>query len=371
MNFYNNFYDEYIENKNFNMDNFFKNVSDNDVLRVINKDSLDELDFLTILSNKAEEHLELMAAKSKQLTLQHFGRVIFLYTPMYLANFCINHCVYCGYNAANKIIRKKLTFEEVEQEAKAISSTGLKHILILTGESRLHSSVSYIEECVEILRDYFYSISIEIYPLEIGEYARLIEAGVDGLTIYQEVYNEDIYKVVHLKGPKQNYRFRLDAPERACKASMRNVNIGALLGLDDWRREAFFTGLHASYLQNKYTDTEISVSIPRIRPHTGMFKSEHFLSDRNMIQIMFALRLFMPRAGITISTRERAEFRNNLIGLGVTKMSAGSSTRVGGHTSMEKSDPQFDISDCRSVNEIKEMIYKKGYQPVFKDWLTI
>jgi len=365
------FYEKYLKYKEFNFEKFFEGITESDILGIINKDRLSELDYLALLSDKAGKHLELMAVRSKQLTQQHFGNVILLYTPLYLANFCVNQCIYCSFNAANKITRKKLSLDDVEKEARIISSTGLRHILILTGESRQQSPVSYIKECVQVLKKYFRSISIEIYPLETEEYAELIESGVDGLTIYQEVYDEDTYKSIHLKGPKRDYKYRLDAPERACKASMRSVNIGALLGLHDWRSEAFFTGLHAGYLQNKYTAAEISISLPRIRPHVGQFQPKCKVSDRNMVQIMLAMRLFMPRAGIAISTRERAEFRDNLIGLGVTKMSAGSSTEVGGHTLKEKSEGQFYISDCRSVEEIKQMIYRKGYQPVFKDWQAI
>jgi len=365
------FYQKYLEYKDFDFERFYSNITDNQILSVINKDRINELEFLMLLSEKAAKYIELMAQKSKKLTLQYFGKVIFLYTPLYVANYCVNQCVYCGFNISNDIARKKLTKEELEKEAEIISQTGLKHILILTGESRTHSSVDYIKECVEVLIKYFCSISIEVYPLETDEYRELIEAGVDGLTIYQEVYNEEIYKKLHLKGPKRNYRFRLDAPERACIAGMRSVNIGALLGLDDWRKEAFFTGLHAHYLQNKYPDTEISVSMPRIRPHTGAFQPRVKVDDRSFVQIMLAFRLFMPRIGITLSTRERAEFRDNLIGLGVTKMSAGSSTEVGGHALTSKTEGQFDICDTRSVKEMSEFIYSKGYQPVFKDWQAI
>ncbi|MCX7842507.1 MAG: 2-iminoacetate synthase ThiH [Clostridia bacterium] len=365
------FYEKYLEYKAFNYEKYFERISDEAVLRIISKDVLEELDFLALLSERAGRFLEQMAVRSRQLTLQHFGRVIFLYTPLYLANYCVNQCVYCGFNVTNDISRKKLTLEEVEREAKAISSTGLRHILVLTGESRRESSVDYIKQCVEVLRKYFCSIAIEVYPLDTEEYAELIEAGVDGLTLYQEVYNEDTYSEIHLKGPKRDYLYRLDAPERACKASMRSVNIGALLGLEDWRKEAFMTGLHGKYLQNEYPDTEISVSMPRMRPHVGQFQPKYEVSDRQLVQIMLAMRLFMPRAGITISTRERAEFRDNLIGLGVTRMSAGSTTVVGGYTQEEKSGGQFDISDGRSVEEMKRMIYGKGYQPVFKDWQAI
>ncbi|MCX7746730.1 MAG: 2-iminoacetate synthase ThiH [Clostridia bacterium] len=365
------FYDTYAKYKDFDFERFFESVTDHKVLGTIQKERLDEFDFLTLLSGKGQKYLEPMAQRAKHLTTQHFGKVIFLYTPIYLANYCVNQCVYCGFNVTNDITRKKLTLEEVEKEAEIIAKTGLRHILVLTGESRKESPVSYIKDCVKVLHEYFRSISIEVYPLETEEYAELIEAGVDGLTIYQEVYDEETYKRLHLKGPKRDHRYRLDAPERALAASMRSVNIGALLGLDDWRREAFFTGIHANYLQDKFMDAEVSMSLPRMRPHTGGFEPVSQVDDKNLVQIMLAMRLFMPRAGITISTRERAQFRDNLIGLGVTKMSAGSSTEVGGHALNEKSEGQFDISDPRGVEEIKNMIYKKGYQPVFKDWQAI
>ncbi|KPU26497.1 thiamine biosynthesis protein ThiH [Caloranaerobacter sp. TR13] len=365
------FYSEYLKYKNFEFNKFLENITSSDIFRIINKDKIDEYDFLALLSNEAEKYLEEMAQKAHRLTIQSFGKTILLYTPLYLSNFCINRCSYCGFNIENKIKRKKLTFEEIEEEAKVISSTGLRHILILTGESRKETPVSYIIDAVKILKKYFDSISIEIYPLKEDEYREVIEAGVDGLTIYQEVYDEDIYDKVHIAGLKKNYRFRLNAPERACKARMRNVNIGALLGLNDWRKETFMTGLHAKYLQDKYSDVEVSVSLPRIRPHIGVYEDIYPVSDKNLVQIILALRLFLPRVGITISTRENQKLRDNLIPLGITKMSAGVSTEVGGHSSKTKSDSQFEISDKRSVIEMKEAISARGYQPVFKDWMHI
>ncbi|HOJ78783.1 MAG TPA: 2-iminoacetate synthase ThiH [Bacillota bacterium] len=365
------FYEVYQQYQEFDFDAFLKGLSAPELLRIISKERLEPLDFLALLTDQAQPYLELMAAKARQLTLQHFGRVIFLYAPLYLANYCVNQCAYCGFNVRNKITRKKLSFEEVEREAEALARTGLRHILILTGESRRETPVAYLGECVQILKQYFASITIEVYPLQESEYARLIEDGVDGLTVYQEAYDETTYDQVHLKGPKRDYRFRLEAPERAAKAGMRSINIGALLGLADWRKEAFFTGLHADYLQTKFSDVELGVSLPRLRPHVGAFQPQAPVSDRNLVQILLALRLFLPRVGITISTRESARLRDNLIGLGVTKMSAGSSTKVGGYAHQEESEGQFALSDTRSVAEIKRMIIQKGYQPVFKDWLAI
>ncbi|WP_099188683.1 2-iminoacetate synthase ThiH [Tepidibacter mesophilus] len=365
------FYDEYLKYKNFDFNNFFCSITDEDILNTINKDRLDEFDFLTLLSPIAEKHIEQMAAKSNQLSLQYFGKSIVLYTPMYLANHCSNKCAYCSFNVENNISRKQLTLEEVEIEAKNISKTGLKHILILTGESKSKTPISYIKDCVQVLKNYFDSICIEIYPLEEDEYKELISVGVDSLTIYQEVYNEDIYDKVHISGPKKNYKFRLDAPERGCISKMRSVNIGALLGLYDFRIEAFLTGLHGYYLQSKYLDVEISFSLPRIRPYIGSPIDIHDVSDKNLVQIMLALKLFMPYSGINISTRENKDFRENLIPLGITKMSAGVCTEVGGHSQSNKSSSQFEISDTRTVSEIAKSLVRKGYQPIFKDWVHI
>ena len=336
----------------------------------------DERFLFSLLAPGAEDFLEEMARRAHNITLQQFGKTIQLYTPMYLSDFCENSCVYCGFKKDNDIKRKVLSLEEVEMEGRFIASTGLKHILILTGDSREHSPVSYIAECIKLLRKLFSSISIEIYALTESEYGRLVEAGVDSLTIYQEVYDERKYEKVHPSGPKKNYRFRLDAPERAAKSNVRSINIGVLLGLDEWRKEAFFTGLHAKYLQDKFPSAEISVSVPRVRPHgeTDSFRPEYSISDKNIVQIITAMRLFMPRLGITISTREEAALRENLIPLGITRMSAGSTTSVGGHTiraRKEECPGQFDICDKRSVPDIKQAIRNKGYQAVLKDWMPI
>ncbi|MEN6319652.1 MAG: 2-iminoacetate synthase ThiH [Syntrophaceae bacterium] len=361
------FYKEIKRYDTFDFDDFFAYTASDTVGKIIAKNRLHERDYLILLSPTAEHHLEEMAQKAHQLTVQHFGRVILLYTPLYLSNFCVNHCLYCGFQVTNRLERKKLTPVEVEKEAEIIAATGLKHILILTGESRQESPVSYIAECAHILNHYFTSISIEIYPLEESEYAELISAGVDGLTIYQEVYDTEIYGQMHPAGPKRNYRFRLEAPERACRAGMRTVNIGTLLGLNNWRKEAFFTGVHADYLQNKFPEIEISISPPRIRPHLGGFQPAFKVSDRNLVQYMVAFRLFMPRGGITISTRESSDLRDHLVKLGATKMSAGSCTAVGGRTEYD-STGQFEISDKRSVSEMAGMLYSQRYQPVYKDW---
>jgi 2-iminoacetate synthase len=361
------FYEEIQRYNTFDFDDFFKRVDGANIETIIKKSRINERDYLALLSSAAEKYLESIAGNAHRLTIRHFGRVILLYTPLYLSNFCVNQCVYCGFQADNHVERKKLTPVEVKREAEIIAATGLKHILILTGESRKQSPVSYIRECVEILKDYFTSISIEIYPLEESEYDELISAGVDGITIYQEVYDEDIYAQLHRSGPKRNYRYRLEAPERACRAGIRTVNVGALLGLNQWQKEAFFTGLHADYLQNQYPGVEVSMSPPRMRPHLGGFQPTAKVTDKNLVQYMQAFRFFMPRGGITISTRESSDLRDHLVKLGATKMSAGSCTAVGGRSD-DRYTGQFEISDERSVSEMAQMIYAQGYQPVYKDW---
>ncbi len=366
------FYRRYLEYREFPFSRYLDAITRGQVAAALSKDRLTEDDLLTLLSPQAEPFLEDMAQKAHRLTMNQFGSVIFLFTPMYLSNFCTNHCVYCGFKARNKIDRKRLSFAEVEMEAAKIAETGLKHILILTGEAKKKAGIEYLEGCIKILKSFFTSIAIEIYPLETCEYGKLIASGVDSLTIFQETYNEALYETLHPKGPKRDYRFRIDAPERGCMAGMRSVNIGALLGLDDWRSEAFFTGLHAEYLQRKYPGAEISISLPRMRPQTGGFQPKYTVSDRNLVQIMTAFRLFLPRAGITVSTRESAAFRDSILPLGVTKMSAGSCTSVGGHTrkdiGKDSGSSQFEISDERGVGEMAAVLAGLGFQPVYKDW---
>ncbi|MDF2565364.1 MAG: thiH [Massilibacillus sp.] len=364
------FIDELEKYSELDYEAYFRKITDDDIINVLNKPSINRLDYLTLLSPLAENHLEAIAKRANQDTIRNFGRVMQLFTPMYIANYCINQCVYCGFNHENKLKRVKLSMEEIKAEGKLIAETGLKHVLILTGESQEHSSPDYILQAVENLKGFFTSISIEIYSLEEAEYKHAVEAGVDGMTMFQEVYDADIYKELHLAGPKSNYAFRLDAPERACRSGMRTVNIGALLGLNDWRKEAFLTGVHADYLQRKYSDVEIAVSTPRMRPSVGGFPPRVLVKDINIVQYITAYRIFMPRSGITLSSRESAKLRNHLAHLGVTKMSAGVTTAVGGHSKGEEVS-QFDISDSRSVREMSAMLYGEGYQPIYKDWQAL
>lgn len=362
------FYEKLQEYKDFDFDDFFSKVTDNDIENILCKDRLHELDFLKLLSPVAEKYLEPMAQKAKQLSLKNFGKTVVLYTPMYIANYCVNGCAYCGYNVRNKIRRKQLTMEEIEEEAKAIHASGMRNIIVLTGESKVKTPVSYIAEAIRLLKKYFSSICIEIYPLEVDEYKELVDAGADSLTIYQETYNEEKYSKVHLSGPKRNFKFRLNAPERVCKAGIHSIGTGALLGLYKWRSEAFFTGLHAAYIQEKFPSVEMSMSAPRIRPHAGSFNDIYEINDKNILQVILAYKLFLPRAGTNVTTREPREFRDSLIAIGVTKMSAGVSTEVGGHSLKDKGEGQFDTNDKRSVKEVYDRVKELGYNPVFKDF---
>lgn len=365
------FYDEYLGYTEADIAAVLENTTADQVVKIIGKEQLTAMDFLALLSPAAATHLELMAQKAHRLTVQNFGKIIFLFTPIYLSDYCTNKCVYCGFNVTNHFTRKKLTLDEVEREARSIAASGLKHILLLTGDAPKIAGVSYMKECIQILKKYFSSVAIEVYAMSKEEYEELIEAGVESMTMFQETYNPLIYDKLHVAGPKKDYHYRLDAPERACQAGIRSVNMGALLGLDQWRRDGFFVGLHTSYLQNKYSDVEVSISLPRIRPTMGQCETGLTVDDKSLVQMMTALRLFMPRAGITLSTRENPEFRNHAMKLGVTKMSAGVNTAVGGHIAVQENSGQFDISDERNVEDMCTAILASGYQPVFKDWQAI
>ncbi|QGG47816.1 2-iminoacetate synthase ThiH [Heliorestis convoluta] len=354
------------------VNDYMRKVTSQRVASIIRKERLQALDFLALLSPAATEFLEEMAQKAHRLTLQHFGRTIQLYTPLYLSNQCVNRCLYCNFSHINKEIqRRRLSPEEIEAEAKAIASTGLKQVLLLTGDVPGKEPLEYLVQALDIIKESFTSLSVEINALSTEEYTLLTKHGVDGLTIYQEVYDEKTYESLHPAGPKRDYRWRLDAPERGCQAAMRRVNVGALLGLHHWPSEVFFTGLHAQYLQDRYLDTEISVSIPRIKSGPEGYQPTAPVSDRDLVQIILAFRLFMPRLGITLSTRESAALRDNLVPLGVTRLSSGVNTAVGGHIDEEAKDGQFIISDERSTEEIRQMLLQKGYQPVFQDWHNI
>lgn len=342
------------------------------VEKALEKEYLSIEDYAAILSPVALPYLEDMARKSISETRKHFGNTVSIFTPLYISNYCENHCIYCGFNCQNKINRGKLSLKEIEEELKAVAATGLKEILILTGESRHKSGVNYIGEAVKLASKYFSTIGIEIYPLNSDEYAYLHECGADFVSVYQETYNTDKYEQVHLKGPKRIFPYRINAQERALLGGMRGVAFGALLGLDDFRKDAFGAGLHAFFIQQKYPHAEISFSTPRIRPYINNTNNNpNDVREKQLLQVILAYRLFMPFAGITISTREGATFRDHIIGMSATKISAGVSVGVGGHKEEEKGDEQFQISDSRSVDEVHQMILQRGLQPVYTDYIRV
>ncbi len=356
----------------FDFQQFFDQVTDEAVERSLVREKPGAIDFLTLLSPRAAGHLELMAQKAHQLTVQYFGRTIQLFIPLYISNHCANQCAYCGFNHENEIIRRKLTLAEIEQEVLAIARTGMQHVLFLTGEAQHLTPMEYLVEAAECLKRHFASVAIEVYPLEIKEYQRLQQAGIDGMTLFQETYNQAVYKRVHRAGKKMDYHWRLNAPERAVQGGMRVVNLGPLLGLAEPRSEIFFTGLHARYLDDKYLEAEVAVSLPRFNEAEGDFQPDYLVDDKTFVQFMTALRIFLPRTGLTISTRENATFRDRILPLGATRYSAGSCTGVGGYADNKvKQTPQFEITDDRSVDEVAAAIVACGYQPVYKDWDVI
>ena len=351
----------------FDVEAYCASVTACQVERALYKNKLDEYDFLALLSPAAGGYLEQMALRARDLTKKHFGNVIFLFTPVYISNICDNLCPYCSFAHQNKIERLHLNADQIREEARRISATGLRHILMLTGESRRGASLKYLRESVSVLKEYFSAIAIEVYPLEENEYAELVDAGVDGLTIYQETYNRELYASLHKGGPKQDFEFRLLAPERACRAGVRAVTVGPLLGLEEPLREVFLAGLHARYIQNIFPSAEVSASFPRLRPQVGVFEPRFTVGDRQFVQFMTAFKIFMPHAGFTVSTREAAAFRDSILPLGATKMSAGVSTSVGGH-SEKTSEPQFEISDSRTVSQMCVSLKERGFAPVLHDW---
>ena len=329
--------------------------------------------FKALLSPAALPFLEEIAQKAQKETRKHFGNSVAIFTPLYIANYCENYCVYCGFNCHNKIKRAQLNAEEIEKEMQAIAETGLEEVLILTGESPNKSSVEYIGEACKIAKKYFKLIGLEVYPMDSKDYAYLHECGADFVTVFQETYNSDKYKTLHLGGRKRIFPYRLNAQERAIMGGMRGVGFAALLGLDDFRKDALATGMHAYLLQRKYPHAEIAFSCPRLRPIINNDKiNPKDVHEPQLLQIICAYRIFMPFASITISTRECERFRDNIIQIAATKISAGVNVGIGGHSQEEeKGDEQFEISDGRSVDEIYQMIEDNGMQPVMTDYIYV
>lgn len=325
-------------------------------------------DFKALISPAAEEYLEQMAQMSHQLTQKRFGKTIQMYAPMYLSNECNNICTYCGFSFDNKIKRKTLSAAEILADVEVIKSHGFNHILLVTGEANQIVHMDYFLKAIKLIKPHFANISIEVQPLEQEEYEQLQQAGVYSVLVYQETYHKDIYKQYHPKGKKSNFYYRLETPDRLGSAGIHKTGLGVLLGLEDWRTDSFFCALHLNYLQKKYWQTKYSVSFPRIRPAEGIHKTEFHMNDKELVQLICAYRLFNEDVELSISTRESEKFRDHIIKLGATSMSAGSKTNPGGYAADENSLEQFEISDERSPEEIAKMITSQGYEPVWKDW---
>jgi 2-iminoacetate synthase len=329
-------------------------------------------DFAALLSPAAADYLEPLAARARAETRKHFGNAVALFTPLYIANHCVNGCVYCGFHHANTIRRAKLEADEIARELDAIAATGLQDVLLLTGETRKETGVDYIGAAVKMAAARFNLVGIEVYPMNAGEYAFLHECGADYVCVFQETYDPARYAEVHTSGPKRVFSYRFDAQERALIGGMRSVTFGALLGLADFRKDALATGLHAFFLLRKYPRAEVSFSLPRLRPFINHADGgARDVGERQLLQVMLAYRVFMPFAGITISTRERAGFRDAVAGLCATRISAGVSVGVGGHEGGEKGDGQFEISDSRSVDEVHGAMLARGLQPVYADYVRV
>jgi 2-iminoacetate synthase len=355
-------------------------------------------DFAQLIAPAAAELLEPLCRRSQALTRQRFGKVIRLFAPLYLSNECINNCKYCGFSRDNAILRVTLSVEEVVREARSLKEKGFRNVLLVAGEHPKFVSNGYMADCVRALHEEMPSISLEVGPMETEEYRPLVQAGADGLVVYQETYDRGIYAEMHTAGPKRNFDWRLETPERAYAAGFRRLGIGALYGLSDWRREAIAVAAHAEFLLRNCWKAQLTISLPRLRPCAGEFEPLTQMSDRELAQLVCAFRLFLPDAGLVLSTREPAKLRDGLIPLGVTMISAGSHTEPGGYTGAGKekihhtergrivelaagasewatsesratnATGQFEIADERSPEEMAELIRRLGYEPVWKDW---
>lgn len=344
------------------------NKTEVDVERALNKERIDLNDFQALISPAGSSYLEQIAQKSMELTQKRFGKCMQMYIPLYISNSCTNTCVYCGFNHKNKFDRKILNQNEIKQEAKEIKKLGFEHVLLVSGEDQLKCGADYIEKMMEAIKDDFALISLEAQPLKTEEYKTLSKKGLNTVYIYQETYNESNYRNYHPSGKKSNYQYRLETPDRLGKAGVHKVGLGCLLGLEDWRVDTFYTALHLQYLEKNYWKSKYSISFPRLRPHTGGFQPNFETSQRDLLQLIGAYRLFNHHVEISLSTRESEKFRDNAMKLGATSFSAGSKTNPGGYSNAEESLEQFSINDDRSPSDIAKMIQNNGYEVIWKDW---
>ncbi|MBB2150463.1 2-iminoacetate synthase ThiH [Pedobacter gandavensis] len=339
-----------------------------DVEQALNTPKRTLEDFKALISPAAAPYLESMAKLSQELTLKRFGKTIQMYVPLYLSNECNNICTYCGFSYDNKVKRKTLSALEIMEEVAVIKEMGYHHVLLVTGEANQTVHTDYFKKVLDLIRPHFAHISMEVQPLDLADYQELTPYGLNTVLVYQETYHEEDYKKHHPKGKKSNFQYRLDTPDRLGEAGIHKMGLGVLIGLEDWRTDSFFTAMHLDYLEKKYWQSKYSISFPRLRPFSGGLEPKVAMNDRELVQLICAYRLFNEEVELSISTRESVIFRDHIIKLGITSISAGSKTNPGGYAVEPQSLEQFEISDERTALEIAEMIQKQGYEPVWKDW---
>ncbi|NKI25125.1 2-iminoacetate synthase ThiH [Arenibacter sp. 6A1] len=355
----------------YNWDETLKSIyakTTRDVRNALDNPNRNLEDFKALISPAAAPFLEEMAQLSRMLTKKRFGNTIQMYSPMYLSNECQNICTYCGFSLTNKIPRRTLSDKEILQEVAYIKSKGYDHILLVTGEANTTVEVAYLENAIQLIRSHFSNITIEVQPLDQEDYELLKSSGLYAVLVYQETYHRDEYKKHHPKGKKSNFDYRLATPDRLGKAGVHKIGLGALFGLEDWRADSFFTALHLKYLQKTYWKTKYSISFPRLRPHSGGLEPKVAMTDPHLVQLICAYRLLDEDVELSISTRESEIFRNHIVNLGITSISAESKTNPGGYTVEKQSLEQFEISDERSTEAVTEMLKAQGLEVVWKDW---
>ena len=363
-----NFVEQFWEKSWIEIKNQIYSKTESDVEKALkNIGSCNLEDFMALLSPKAQIFLEEMAKLSQITTLRRFGKTIQMFVPLYLSNECNNICTYCGFSLDNPVSRKTLTDDEIKKEVQILKNYGFDHVLLVTGESQKHVNVNYLENAIRLIRSDLSNISIEVQPLLQRDYERLKQSGLHAVLVYQETYGPN-YKKYHLKGRKRDFEFRLDTPDRLGKAGMHKIGLGFLIGLDDWRTDAWFTGFHLDYLEKKYWKTKFSTSCPRLRPAEGCLEAEVKISEAELVQLICAYRILNENLEISLSTRESASFRNHLCKLGVTSMSAGSQTDPGGYASTDSALEQFSIHDTRTPSQVAASLKNQGYEAVWKDW---
>ncbi len=338
------------------------------VLAALSREHPSLEDAAALLSPAALPYLETMARQAAALTRRRFGNVLQFYAPLYVSNYCVNACVYCGFNRRNSVPRRHLTVDEAVREAEFLAREGFRHLLLVSGEDEKHVPVSYLAELASRLRGSFASLNLEVYPLDTAGYRQLVAAGIDSLTLYQETYDPELYARCHPAGPKRDYLRRLGTMERAAAAGVTFLGIGCLLGLGEWRTEAFWLALHADWLQRNFWRQQVSVSFPRMRQAAGGNQAPAPVSDADLTQMLTAMRLFLPDAGMVLSTRESAPLRDALLPLGITRLSAGSRTAPGAYTSEDAAEKQFAVQDERPLAEVMEAVRRRGFDPICKDW---